>query len=401
MINLLLDIVFILILLAITVNILKGVKDVGDEISEIPTRGRALIILPTKEPPETFNKLVEQLIKYTKDAELYIVYQGGKPPLNIESPPSNIKIEVLEGMEDNDYKGKIGNIVTILRRIDISRYRYLIIIDDDILIHPRWFTYLTSLAEYKDFSTGYRVYLPIKNRLGSILTSLWNLYTLDTIYNREERIVWGGSTCIKTEAVKTSTLMRLWRRAVSDDVPLTYLARCRKGIGFNENTLVPSPSLHTLKDAINFIIRQQRIVYVYNKTLWLKGVLIHLFINLITAIALVNLITIIYTGIHILSLIKLLGIVTVFLSYTLKNHFRLRRYQEIFGSDQMRYLNRLKLYNLLFTPLILILQLYLLLLSRGREILWRGRKYILPTMEELGYSECIKDVIDEQGSKTN
>ena len=389
MINLLLDIIFILIIVGATINILRGIGYRGDKTSNMGVKGKTLMILPTKNPPKSIRELITQILKFTRDVDLYIVYQGRRPDIKLDEVPRDIKIEMLKGVEDSDYIGKIGNIVTILRKVDISSYRYMIIIDDDILLHPRWFKALTFLAEDKGFSTGYRIYLPSKNSVGPILTSLWNLYTVDTIYSIEDRIVWGGSACIKTEAVNKETLLKLWRKAVSDDVPLTYLARCKEGIGFNEDTLVPSLSIHTLKEALEFIVRQQRIVYVYNRGLWLKGVLIHLFLNILALIGLINILEVIFNGATTHSIVKIVGILALFLTYTLKNHVRLGRYRRIFGWEISQYINRLKIYNLLFTPLLLILQLYLLLASRGREIMWRGSRYTLPTMEELGYSECI------------
>lgn len=390
MINQVIDIIFISILLGVTLNIIRYIGYTGDEVKDIDVKGRTLIIIPVKNPPDSLSLLIKQLTMYLTDSDIFIAYQGEKPNIVYNDLDGDVNINIIKGVETPEYIGKIGNIVTILKSVDITKYKYIIFLDDDIYIHPRWFNTLKNLSEYTGFATGYRVYIPMKSGLGSVMVSVWNLYSLDTIYNSKERIVWGGSACLRIDKVDINMMLRLWRRGISDDVPLTYLARSMGGIGFNELTLVPSPSYHGLKDALEFIIRQQRIVYVYNKSLWLKGILIHLILNLLMAIAIVDMLNIYLYGIDILRIMKILMVATLFSSYIFRNHVRLGRYEDIFGEKYRVNIRRLKIYNILFTPAILLIQLYLLIASRGYKIKWRGRIYTLPTPDELGYTILTK-----------
>lgn len=387
MINQVIDIIFISILVGATANIIRYIGYVGDEIRNIDVRGRTLIIIPVKDPPDSLSLLIKQLTMYLTDSDIYIVYQGEEPNIIFRNQNKSVNINIIKGVETHEYIGKIGNITTVLKSVDIRRYRYIMFLDDDVYIHPQWFYIIKSLSGHTGFATGYRVYLPMRGGLGSALVSVWNLYSLDTIYNSDERIVWGGSTCIKVDKVDVNEILRLWRRAISDDVPLTYIARSRGGIGFNELTLVPSPSLHRFRDALEFIIRQQRIVYVYNKSLWIKGIITHLILNLVSVVALIDILNIYLNGFDMMGFAKILAVTALFISYTFRNHIRLNRYKDIFGETHKIDIRRLKIYNILLTPAILLIQLYLLIASRGREIIWRGRRYALPTLEELGYNK--------------
>ena len=385
----LLDIVSIILLIGIIPYILRGVKDEGDKLPEKPSNKdvKIAILLPVKNPPPTFKKLLESLNLYTYNADVYIAYQGEKPSIDTWEY-QNIKLYIIEGGEEEHYRGKIGNLKRLLDNIELEMYDYIIFIDDDIIVHRNWLKTLTSLASKKGVSTGYRLYLPVKRSVGAILKSIWNLYTLDTIYSSRERIVWGGSACFRDDAIEKNELYKLWRGAVSDDVAFTYIARCKYDIGFNEKALVISLSSDGFKEAVDFIIRQQRIVYIYNKWLWLKGVLTHLLINILFILLITNVSLVVLNPYAITSYIKSLAITGIFTSYVYRNHFRLKRIKLQINGKYVEDFKRLLTYNMIFTPFFLIIQLYLLLLSIGRRINWRGTTYILPTEDELGYKEC-------------
>jgi len=142
-----------------------------------------------------------------------------------------------------------------------------VFIDDDIVPHEKWIRSLIHSCR-EGVSTGYRVYIP---REAPLILSLWSIYSLDTMLRR---------------------LLEMWRGAVSDDVAYTYLARERGvEIGFSLYSLVRNIGIERLGEALSFIIRQQRIVYVYSRWLWRRGVAYHGYVWIATLAGIYNLLS--------------------------------------------------------------------------------------------------------------
>ena len=394
MIETVVSIIFILTALTSIFYAFRGAYNTGEKGLE--HRGGAIaVILPVKDPPD-LDPLIENLDRQGLKFTLYIVYQGGKP--RIRYRPSNISVEILEGGETPWYRGKIGNIVHLFKERDLSNYEYIVFIDDDVIPHPEWLRELLGLADRFCISTGYRLYLPKPLRLRNILISIWNLYSLETLYGKD-RIVWGGSACFQRRLFNIDILKRLWRGAVSDDVAYTHIARCNGlTIGFNEKVLVIGRPFRSLRETLGFILRQQRIVYMYSRDLWRKGLLIHLYINMVTALMFYKLYRYMFLGFgNMLDLLVILSILGIYIGYILKNHFRLGRISKIFGRGYAGTFRLFRLLNIIFMPIVINLQSILLLLSMGDTIYWRGKTYRLPAPKDLGYDNCTDSIIEEHG----
>ncbi len=396
MIETFIHIIFLLTILSSIYYAFRGAKDSGEE-PEIIETPHVAIILPVKDPPN-LDPLIEGIDKEELDIDLHIVYQGDRPQIGYRA--GNINVYIHEGGEEPGYIGKIGNLIKLLTKLDLEGYDYIVFIDDDIIPHRGWLRELIGLAEKYCIASGYRLYLPKPLNIGNIFLSVWNLYSLETMYGGD-RIVWGGSAAFKKSVFRRDILRRLWRKAVSDDVAYTHIARCNGiKIGFNEKVLLISRPFKNLWEALNFIIRQQRIVYTYSYRLWLKGLLIHLYLNLLTIILLLNIYLTVFLGIiNPFTILEIISIIMLYLSYILKGHLRIDRFSKLFGEEHMREFRIFKLVNLLFMPILLNIQSILLLISRGETIYWRGRYYILPRPEDLGYNECRYSVIEEHPCK--
>lgn len=243
-------------------------------------------------------------------------------------------------------------------------------IDDDIVPHEKWIRSLIHSCR-EGVSTGYRVYSP---REAPLILSLWSIYSLDTMLSRETRIVWGGSACFERSFLDVERLLEMWRGAVSDDVAYTYLARERGvEIGFSLYSLVRNIGIERLGEALSFIIRQQRIVYVYSRWLWRRGVAYHGYVWIATLAGIYNLLSPTPLGLAVAILTLLLHA-----AYMFRLRSRCIVASQVVGDPSIARIWP-------YAPLILLIQLPLLLLSRGREIMWRGARYRLPSPEELGY----------------
>ncbi len=320
-----------------------------------------------KDPGWGLGELVEKLGEASPGSHLAIVYEGVRPEIpNID----RLDITLMEAEELEGYLGKNRNLATALRNLDLDRYRYVVFIDDDIIPHAKWIGALIQSCR-EGVSTGYRVYSP---REAPLLLSLWSIYSLDTMLSRDTRIVWGGSACFTRDFLDVDRLLQMWRGAVSDDVAYTYLARERGiEIGFNLYSLVRNIGIERLRDAISFIIRQQRIVYVYSRWLWRRGVAYHGYVWLATL-----------TGIYNILFPSILGLLEAVLTLILHLLYMFRlRSRCLVASKVVRDGSVARIW--IYAPLILLIQLPLLLLSRGRDIIWRGARYTLPSPEELGY----------------
>ncbi len=320
-----------------------------------------------KDPGWGLGELVERLGEASPGSHLAIIYEGDRPEIpDVE----NLAITLMEAEELEGYQGKNRNLATALRNLDLDRYRYIVFIDDDIVPHEKWIRALIQSCR-EGVSTGYRVYSP---REAPILLSLWSIYSLDTMLGRDTRIVWGGSACFTRDFLDVDRLLEMWRGAVSDDVAYTYLARERGvEIGFSLYSLVRNIGIERLRDAISFIIRQQRIVYVYSRSLWRRGAAYHGYVWLATMVGIYNLLFP-----SILGLAEAVLTLLLHLLYMLRLRSRCIVASKVVGDGSVAGI-------WVYAPIILLIQLPLLLLSRGREIVWRGARYTLPSPEELGY----------------
>ncbi len=364
------DLLFISTGLFAILYLLRGIRISAEDPGIRVDTSQILFILPVKDPPPTLATLVKKLGEIAPGSTLAIAYQGRRPKVS-----GNLKIVLLEGMERPGYRGKIANLVTALESLELSRFSYIVFIDDDIIPNQRWLRSLIASAEKHGVSTGYRVYRP--SRLAGILLSIWSIYSLDTMLSPRTRIVWGGSAAFKKEFLDVKKLLEMWRGAVSDDVAYTYYVRncLKREIGFHPDSLVENIWLGGLREAISFIIRQQRIVYRYGFKLWLLGVVYHGYVWSISLYSIARLAISFETG---LLLTLLTGL--IFTIYGLRTWFRaMHAYNVVTISGR-------SIFPIILSPIILIIQLPLLLVSVGDTIYWRGVRYKLPPLEELsGY----------------
>jgi len=368
------NVIVIPTLLYATYFIIRGWWLKGREVSEEVDWRSVLFILPVKDPPKSLPESIRALSRISPESKLVISYEGEKP-----SVPMDMDIEFIEARNIEGYTGKISNLVSALKKVDLDKFKYIVFIDDDIIPNITWITSLISEASVRGVATGYRVYRP--KGLAGIFLSLWSLYSLDTMLSEKTRIVWGGSAAFNRETLDVQHLFKMWRGAVSDDVAYTYYVRncLKRVIGFNHNSLVENIGYDRLSEAIRFVVRQQRIVYWYGRSLWLTGVAYHLYIWIVTLTSILNIFITTTTG-PLLQILTLL----IYLSYGVRIWFRAAHSSNIIG---LSIWDRVKVS--LVSPLILLIQLPLLLSSIGDTIRWRGRMYRLPRIEDLeGY--CIE-----------
>ncbi|MEA5572922.1 glycosyltransferase family 2 protein [Calothrix sp. UHCC 0171] len=117
---------------------------------------------------------------------------------------------------------KCSSIVQAVSELD-SSYQVVALVDADAVVHPNWLRDLVSpLSNPKiGATTGNRWYLPTGDYWGSMVRYLWNVSAV--IQMVMYQIAWGGSLAIKTEAIRKTGLIDVWKHSYTDDTILRSL----------------------------------------------------------------------------------------------------------------------------------------------------------------------------------
>ena len=146
--------------------------------------------------------------------------------------------------------------------------------DSDATVGPDWLNHLVyPLRKSKHgASTGYRWFVPAQNNLASLVLSAINGKIAQllgpTIFNQ----AWGGSMAIRVETFNQIKLDKIWQRAVSDDLTLSYaVKKANKKIIFAPGCLVASYEKTTWPGLFEFARRQFLITRVTIPATWWFG----------------------------------------------------------------------------------------------------------------------------------
>jgi len=146
--------------------------------------------------------------------------------------------------------------------------------DSDASIQPDWLNHLVYPLRKSRHgaSTGYRWFVPVQNNLASLALSAINAKIAQllgpTIFNQ----AWGGSMAIRVETFNSINLNKIWERAISDDLSLSYaVKKAHKKIIFAPGCLVASYEKTTWRELFEFARRQFLITRVTVPPTWWFG----------------------------------------------------------------------------------------------------------------------------------
>lgn len=283
---------------------------------------------------------------------------------------------------------KVHNLLYCCQRIG-SDIEALAFADSDICVRSDWLSHIVHPLRYQKTgaTSGYRWYVPAKNNPASLALSAVNAKIAQQLGNTPFNQVWGGSMAIRVNTFKELGVDKIWLKAVSDDLSLSYaVKKAHKKVVFVPACLVASYESTTWRELFEFGRRQFLITRISNPKTWWFG----LFSNLYSifglwggaaiAIYAVAKSQIDNRHLAIFIAVPVLFFTAQFIRAILRQHMacKLLNYQRQETRDERQAMKAACIADLLFfwlwSPLMLV---FILSSAFGRTITWRGIRYKL------------------------
>ena len=148
----------------------------------------------------------------------------------------------------------------------------LLAIDADVVPSPTWVRQLQAALDaprsdrsVADAAFGNRWFQPATGAWGSWLRYVWNAAAIVQMHHY--RIPWGGSLALRREAVEKTQLVKIWRRALFEDVLITQVFSADRRIVVSAAPvfLVNRESC-SLRTAWRWMVRQLLDVRLYHRS---------------------------------------------------------------------------------------------------------------------------------------
>jgi len=182
-------------------------------------------------------------------------------------------IQVLVAGHSQTCSQKIHNLLYCYERIgdDVD---VLVFADSDICVRSDWLSHLVwPLRQSKNgAASGYRWFIPKKNNLASLALSAVNARVAQLLGNTRFNQAWGGSMAIRVDVFRQVGLDKIWPRALSDDLSLTYaIKKAGLKVAFVPACLVASYESTTWRQLFEFGRRQFLITRASRPCTWWFG----------------------------------------------------------------------------------------------------------------------------------
>jgi cellulose synthase/poly-beta-1,6-N-acetylglucosamine synthase-like glycosyltransferase len=168
---------------------------------------------------------------------------------------------------------KNHNLLYCCQRIG-SDVEVLAFADSDICVRSDWLSHIVHPLRYpkNGAASGYRWFVPKKNNLASLALSAVNAKIAQLLGNTHFNQAWGGSMAIRVETFKELGIDKIWLKALSDDLSLSYaVKKARKKVVFVPACLVASYISTTWRELFEFGRRQFLITRVSTPGTWWFG----------------------------------------------------------------------------------------------------------------------------------
>ena len=146
--------------------------------------------------------------------------------------------------------------------------------DSDICVRSDWLSHIVHPLRYpkSGAASGYRWFVPKKNNLASLALSAVNAKIAQLLGNTHFNQAWGGSMAIRVDVFRQVGLDKIWPKALSDDLSLSYaVKKARKKVVFVPACLVASYESTTWGELFEFGRRQFLITRVSTPGTWWFG----------------------------------------------------------------------------------------------------------------------------------
>lgn len=282
---------------------------------------------------------------------------------------------------------KIHNLLYGYERIG-DDIEVLAFADSDVCIRSDWLSHIVwPLRRPKNgAASGYRWFIPKKRNLASLALSAVNAKIAQLLGNTHFNQAWGGSMAIRVEVFREVGLDKIWPKALSDDLSLSYaIKKAGKKVVFVPACLVASYESTTWRRLFEFGRRQFLITRINAPKTWWFGLCCSLYSVLGLWGAAVLVVYAAVKNVKFLVLPLSAAVAAVFfLSQFIRAIMRqkmadkLLEYQTQPSSIEHRAMNAACAADILaFWIWSLLLLFFIISSAFGRTICWRGIRYKL------------------------
>ena len=353
------------------------------------------LIIPCKGlDPEFHKNIASSFDQDYENYNLWFVVQDKSDPAYEQL--CNLKDELAEKSKAQEIKiliaglskacsQKIHNLLYCCKRIPEGT-DILAFADSDACLRPDWLRNIVwPLRQSKiGISTGYRWFIPKQNNSATLILAAVNAKIAQLLGNSPFNLAWGGSMAIRKETFRSLEIEKIWQKALSDDLSLSYaVKKAGKKIAFVPACLVASYESTTWAQFFEFGRRQFLITRVTAPRTWWFGFFSSLYsvLGLYAGAALAICAAVSAFGnLYLFTAVPLVFLVGQFIRAILRQ----RMAAQLLAKDASK-MKAAATADILTCWLTSPLLLFLILSSAfGRTIIWRGIKYKL-----LGPTETI------------
>jgi cellulose synthase/poly-beta-1,6-N-acetylglucosamine synthase-like glycosyltransferase len=243
-------------------------------------RPRTVLCVPCKGLDAAFEDNIASLFK--QDYENYLLWFvvadksdpaydklcGLKDRLSADSKA--LDVQILVAGQGRSRSQKIHNLLHCYKRIS-DEVEILAFADSDVCVRTDWLSHLVWPLRKSSAgaASGYRWFIPRKNDIASLALSAVNGKVAQLLGNSRLNLAWGGSMAIRIDVFREVGLDKIWPRALSDDLSLSYAVRkAGKKIVYVPACLVASVESTTWCQLFEFGRRQFLITRVSAAATW-------------------------------------------------------------------------------------------------------------------------------------
>ncbi|MCJ7776912.1 MAG: glycosyltransferase family 2 protein, partial [Sedimentisphaerales bacterium] len=246
-------------------------------------RPRTALIVPCKGLDSAFKQNITSF--FNQDYENYLLWfvvadkaDPAYAPLcelknRLSQSSKANEVQVLVAGFAQSCSQKNHNLLYCCQRIG-SDVEVLAFADSDICVRSDWLSHIVHpLRNPKNgAASGYRWFVPKKNNLASLALSAVNAKIAQLLGNTHFNQAWGGSMAIRVDVFRQVGLDKIWPKALSDDLSLSYaVKKAGKKVVFVPACLVASYISTTWRELFEFGRRQFLITRVSTPGTWWFG----------------------------------------------------------------------------------------------------------------------------------
>ncbi|MHC4418609.1 MAG: glycosyltransferase family 2 protein, partial [Planctomycetota bacterium] len=246
-------------------------------------RPRTALIVPCKGLDSAFQQNITSLFNqdYENYLLLFVVAEKSDPAYDelcklknrLSQSSKAGDVQVMVAGQGHSCSQKIHNLLYCYERIT-DDIEILAFADSDVCLRSDWLSHLVyPLRQSKNgAASGYRWFIPKKNNPASLALSALNAKIAQLLGNTRFNQAWGGSMAIRVDVFRELALDKIWPKALSDDLSLSYaVKKARKKVAFVPACLAPSYESTTWTELFKFARRQFLITRVSNPKTWWFG----------------------------------------------------------------------------------------------------------------------------------